>query len=49
MERKWNDGIKDVLKRKGMDLTQAKNWASDRAGWRALCKPSTPIGRRGSD
>jgi hypothetical protein len=45
----WEDGIKDVLKRKGMDMTEAKNWAEDRARSRALCKPSTPIGRRGSD
>jgi hypothetical protein len=32
------DGVKDVLKRKGMAMTQAKNWAKDRARWRALCK-----------
>jgi hypothetical protein len=33
--------------RNGYDPT--KNWAKDRARWRALCKPSTPIGIRGSD
>jgi hypothetical protein len=36
----WKDGIKDVLKRKGMDMIQAKNWAKDCARWTALCKPS---------
>jgi hypothetical protein len=43
----WEDGIKDGLKRKGMDMTQAKSWVGAR--WRALRKPSTLIGRRGSD
>jgi hypothetical protein len=41
--------IKDALKRKGMDITQAKNWTKDRARWRALCKPSKPTDKRGSD
>jgi hypothetical protein len=45
----WEDRIKYVLKRKGMDVTQAKNWAKNHARWRAIFKPSTPIGRRGSD
>jgi hypothetical protein len=39
----WEDGIKYVLKRKGMDMTQPKKWAKDRARLRK------PIGRRGSD
>jgi hypothetical protein len=39
----------DVLKRKGMAMAQAKNWAKDHATWRALCKPSKPIGRRTDD
>jgi hypothetical protein len=29
--RTWEDGIKDVLKRKGMAMTQAKDWAEDHA------------------
>jgi hypothetical protein len=41
------DGIKNVLKRKGMGMTQTKNWAKDLARWPALCKPSTLIGRKG--
>jgi hypothetical protein len=45
----WEDGIKDVLKRKGMDMTHAKNWEKDRARLVALCKPSILIRRRGSD
>jgi hypothetical protein len=43
---RWNKG---VVKRKGMDMTQAKDWTEDRARWRALCIPFTPIRRRGSD
>jgi hypothetical protein len=34
---------------KGMAMIQAKNWAKDRATWTAICKPSTSIGRRGSE
>jgi hypothetical protein len=42
--QKWEDAIKDVLKRKGMDMTQAKNCGKDRARWRDLCKRCTPFG-----
>jgi hypothetical protein len=41
----WEDGIKEVLKRKEMDMAQAKIWAKDHARWRALCKPVNPLHR----
>jgi hypothetical protein len=41
-----NEGCAEE-ERNGYDANQ--NWAKDRASWRDLCKPSTPIGRRGSD
>jgi hypothetical protein len=40
------DGIKDGLNGRGTDMAQAKNWAKDCARWRALCKPSTLIGKK---
>jgi hypothetical protein len=43
LRQTWKEGLQMTLKERGIE------WNRDRDRWKALCKPSTPIGRRGSN
>jgi hypothetical protein len=41
----WEEGIQNVLKEIGIEWKGVRTVARDSKRWKALCKPSAPIGR----
>ena len=41
LRKRWNETMKDCLKKKGMDVTQARRTVHDRSEWRGFVKGNT--------